>query len=51
MDNQNNEVESAQTTAQEQPQWHAPQLQCFDAKDAEYGGSGHHDNTLDSHSS
>ena len=38
MDGQNEEVKTVQTSAQDQPQWHAPQLQCFDAKDAESGG-------------
>ena len=27
--------EAQQTPAQDQPQWHAPQLHCFDARDAE----------------
>jgi hypothetical protein len=43
VDNQNEEVKLAAAPEQDQLQWHAPQLQCFDAKDAEFGGHGNLD--------
>ena len=29
------EMQAQQTPVEDQPQWHAPQLRCFEAKDAE----------------
>jgi hypothetical protein len=47
----NDEINESVTTQQEQLEWHAPQLTCFDASEAESGAQSAGDGTSSHHSS